>query len=477
MPIDLEYYFNEKALHNSWESLKKAKTDLLDNGKVKIPTGADGITFEDFQNNIHRNIREISLNVLKGTYHFYPLREVKIPKDRNDLSKGERPLRIARIRDMIVQKQLYNALYDTVEELFSIPALDNVSAAYRRHRSVHYAIRGINWFFHKEDYAFALDADIESFFDTIDHNLLMEKVDSLLGKNTIERQLIWRYIRTPYVPYEKYKHLSLQDREKFFMKHSPPIPRELIEGRKLGIPQGGVLSGMLANLYLHEFDHWVIENLGARFNIRYFRYADDFVILTKTESDAQAIALPVSDKLNLMALKMHPVGLGKTRIVNIPLNNLDFLGFRITADHVRVKPRNIQRFKNRFRESIQRLYSHTTEDKEKLLQEVIKYYVNSKLKGVADTCEICSLPRKHRNWISFFAPVITDIGQLHKLDVWIRRVLNGFMWDSFKVRIKGKNHLREYGMTSLVEEYRRYKDKKYCRCEKVEELTDEETES
>lgn len=470
MTVDLQYHFSEAALREAWDALIEAKTDKYDGKTIKMSMGADGITFQDFRQNLPRNIREISHKVLHGEYFFYPLREVKIPKDPKDASRGERPLRIARIRDTLVQKKLYDALYDDIETLFG-GKLDDVSVAYRRGKSAHHAIQGI-WHSYREDgYEYALDADIQKFFDKINHAYLMQKVDGLLvepgqaAEDVIERQLIWRYIRTPFVPYDTYRHMSSKQWRKHFMENRPEVPQEQLEGERLGIPQGGVLSGMLANLYLHEFDLWVMDELGRDFDLRYFRYADDFVVLTKSREDAEAIADPISEKLDAMHLAMHPLGSDKTRIAHIPSDKLDFLGFRITEHHVQVKPKNIQRFKDRFRTSIRRISTHKTEDHEKRIKQVVEYYVNSKILGPPDVCEACELPRRQYNWVSFFAPVITDMNQLHDLDVWMRRTLYDYMWETHGVRIKNKNHLTGYGMTTLIEQYRRYKKRKFCICQ------------
>lgn len=458
--VDLEHHFSVQELRKAFEQLEEAKRDKFRDWVVKIPTGADGIEYADFKRNLERNLREISKSVLSGKYIFYPLRQVDIPKDPKYPTKGTRTLSVARIRDILVQKQLYKALYERTEEWFQVKPLDSVSLAYRKGKSAHDAIQGIWRNFH-DGFVYALDADLCQFFDTLNHDYLLRQVDTLLDPASIERKLIFRYIKTRYVNYAEYSHLDKIERKRYFMKHKPPNPQR----RTQGVPQGGVLSGMLANLYLHEFDKWVVEILGKHFALRYYRYADDFVILTRTEADANAIYEPVEAKLHEIHLSMHPVGSDKTRIVYIPIDKLEFLGFRITSKHIQVKPKNVTRFKESFRKSIKRLEKHETTDPEKLIAEIVKYYTNSKVLGPPDDCSKCGLPRRRYNWISFFAPVITDTIQLHQLDVWMRREIEQYLFRRFGVKVKNRQQLLDKGMNSLLREYWRYRRKRFCVCE------------
>ena len=456
-PIDLQSHFSIEELKAAFLRLEEARTDKFDTSNIRVPMGADGIEYKDFKKNLDRNLREISTAVLRGSYTFYPLRQVDIPKDKKDKSKGTRTLSIARIRDVLVQKQLYRALYDRTQDWFGIPKYDRVSVAYRRKKSAHDAIRDI-WRDYRRGYRFALDADIEKFFDKLNHNYLMSVVDRLLGPETHERQLIWRYINTRYICHSEYKDIVWQS---YFMQHKPPKPQRRTEG----VPQGGVLSGMLANLYLHEFDKWIVDDLGHNTQLRYYRYADDFVILTKSMSEAEMIYEPVRQKLNEMHLTIHALDSGKTRLVEIPKHKLEFLGFRITAHHIQVKPANICRFKERFSESIKRIEKHTTEDPEKRVAELVKYYSNSKIIGPPDDCPICHMPRRRYNWISFFAPVITDMRQLHALDVWMRKETERYVFRQHQIKVKNRKALIKHNMTSLIKEYRRYKRGQFCQCE------------
>jgi RNA-directed DNA polymerase len=160
--IDLEPFFSADAIKAAYVRYKESKTDRFRSDRIRIPMGADGITWEDFECNLDRNAHNISRRVLNGSYQFYPFRE----KDVEKPGGGVRILSIAGVRDALVQRQLYEALYESAEAMFAQPGLDQVSFAYRRGKSAPYAVRCI-WQAYKSDgYGYAFDADICKLFDT-----------------------------------------------------------------------------------------------------------------------------------------------------------------------------------------------------------------------------------------------------------------------------------------------------------------------
>jgi RNA-directed DNA polymerase len=361
---------------------------------------------------------------------------------------GVRIISIAGIRDALVQRQLYEALYKSAETMFAKPKLDKVSFAYRRGKSAPEAAHRIWQSFRRDSYGYAFDADIRKFFDTLDHNRLMELIETWVGRDTIVGTLLWRYIRTDRVPYDSYPHGP--GWQKYFMSNKPQrIPR------LQGVPQGGVLSGMLANLYLREFDRWVVEELSQQFDLRYYRYADDFVILTRHEQDAAALYDPVDNKLKDLLLELHP---DKTQVSVISNGDLIFVGFHFMQDRVRVREENIQRFKDRFLKALAReptLRSDSYHWTERL-KLTIRWYVNPKILGPEpELCETCGLPKeRRRSWMAFFAPVVSDEDQFRQLDRWMRGRICKHFRDRYRVRL-GRKELREAGMKSLVNEYYR----------------------
>lgn len=213
--IDLEPFFTVEAIKAAYTKYKESKTDRYKPDQIRIPMGADGVTGKNFERNLDHNARNISRRVLNGTYQFYPFREKNVQKPNG----GERVLSIAGVRDVLVQHQLYEALYKSAEAMFAQPGLDQVSFAYRKGKSAPCAALHIWQAYRRSGHGYALDADIQKFFDTLDHERLMALVDNWIGRDTIAGKLLWRYIRTDRVPYDKYPHDP--DWKKFFMTKKP----------------------------------------------------------------------------------------------------------------------------------------------------------------------------------------------------------------------------------------------------------------
>ncbi|MBE9513833.1 MAG: hypothetical protein IMY83_02195 [Chloroflexi bacterium] len=458
--INLGHFFSPDAVKESYQRYKAAKTDRYRATRIRIPMGSDGITWQDFERNLDKNAANISRRVLNGSYQFYPLREVEVEKPDG----GTRVLSIASIRDALVQRQLYAALYSSAEEMFAKPGLDKVSFAYRRGKSAPYAAHLIWQSFKRGGYGYAFDADIRKFFDNLNHDQLMDLVEAWIGRETTAGKLLWRYIRTDRVPYGSYPHSS--GWEKHFMENKPQrVPRQK------GVPQGGALSGLLANLYLHEFDCWVVAEKAQQSDFRYYRYADDFVMLTHTEEDAYALYEPVRAKLKDLHLDLHPLAgpERKTKVSNIAEGELVFLGFHFMADRVRAKPDNIHRFKDRFQEALGKESSLRSKSHEwdTRLRLAVRWCVNPKILGPEpEQCEKCGLPTdRRRSWMAFFASVISDVDQLRQLDRWMRQQVCKYFRDHYRVRI-GRRELRKAGMRSLVREYYRQRSAptEVCSC-------------
>jgi group II intron reverse transcriptase/maturase len=462
--IDLEPFFTADAVKAAYTKYKESKTDRFKSNRINIPMGADGVTWEDFERNLDRNVQNISRRVLNGSYQFYPFRE----KDVEKPGGGVRTLSIASIRDALVQRQLYEALYESAEAMFAQPRLDQVSFAYRRGKSAPYAAHRIWQAYRRDGYCYAFDADLRKFFDTLDHDRLMELVHAWISRDSVAGKMLWRYIRTDRVPYDSYPHGS--GWKKHFMKKKPKR-----EPRCKGVPQGGVLSGMLANLYLHEFDRWVVEELSQQFDLRYFRYADDFVMLTRREEDARALYDPVAERLtDPLLLEIHPMldtPESKTKISVIADGDLVFVGFQFMEDRVRAKPENIRRFKKRFLAALHKERSLKSDSGhwDERLRLTIRYCVNPKILGPPpELCTTCGLPKdRRRSWMAFFATVVTDEDQLRQLDRWMRRRICRYFRDKYRVRL-GRKELRQAGMKTLVSEHYRAKQAhdNLCNCER-----------
>ncbi|MCR1795354.1 group II intron reverse transcriptase/maturase [Leptospira sp. id769339] len=250
--------------------------------------GIDNISFDRIeQDGVENFLRSLEEELKRKEYRPSPVLRVNIPKP--DGSK--RPLGIPTIRDRVVQQ----ACKIIIEPIFEANFLEN-SFGFRPRRSATQAVTEVrnslvyNWW--------VVDADIQKYFDTIDHEILTKLLRRRISDRRVLK-LISQWLKAGVVDNGKFQ------------------PSEL------GSPQGGVISPLLANIYLHVFDmYWQrdCEHLG-----KLVRYADDFVIICRYESEAKE-ALRVATKiLERLKLRLHPV---KTRLVRLDKDGFDFLGFQ-----------------------------------------------------------------------------------------------------------------------------------------------------
>ena len=239
-----------------------------------------------------------------GSYFPRPVREVAIKKK----SGGIRKLGIPTLLDRIAQEVVKTHLERIVEPYFH-PS----SFGYRPKRNCHQAVEKAtqNAFTH----CWAIDLDIQSFFDTIDHTLLMKAVEHYCHDKWV-LMYVQRWLKAGVVQQDG-----------------------CYVDRVTGTPQGGVISPLLANIFLHvTFDKWMEQNHGRK---PFERYADDIVVHCKTERQARYLLKEIKQRFMNCNLKVHE---GKTKIVNIrggsakkyPMS-FDFLGFTIEPHYTKVK--------------------------------------------------------------------------------------------------------------------------------------------
>jgi len=449
--------FTPEALLEAYAAYKDSKTDYF-NGEIRIPMGADGVTYEAFENELVRNAHNISRKVLAGSYLFYPLRETEVRKPDG----GKRTLSIAAIRDAIVQKQLYEVLYPIIERLFRRPSVNHVSFAYRKGRSAPQAALYLHSYIN-DGYRYALDADIVKYFDRIPHHALFEVLGDLIVKDTKTYKLVRRFVRTDRVllkTYRNKRYRRLYGKE-VFRKIKPRRT-----SRNMGVPQGGVLSGLLANLYLHSFDRWVLEELRLEVDLKYVRYADDFVVLVKDDQLLNVLQYKVAGHLEEFGLQLH-TDPRKTRLVDIATDGLDFVGFHFSSKYIAVRHRNIHKFKARFREKLLSDIGWNIQatKPQVRLRQLVQQKLNYKIVGRPEEhCTVCGKPLENRpkSWLGYFS-VVTDLHQLRQLDDWIRSVITIHFLHQYAYRIRRRN-LRDAGLLSIEAEYYRLRKRRVCEC-------------
>jgi len=235
--------------------------------------GVDNVSIQVFNNELGRNLYTLWNRMSSGSYFPKPVKQVLIPKSDGQ----ERPLGIPTVTDRVAQMAVKAFIEPRLEALFH-PS----SFGYRKGKSAHMAINQARrncW-----RYDWILDMDMKAFFDTIDHDLMMRAVKK-------------------HVP-ETWVRLYIQR----WLESSVELPTGEQQKRSCGTPQGGVISPLLANLYLHyAFDAWMQRNYP---NIPFERYADDIVCHCKSLEEAQVLQEKLRKRLNECKLELHPL---KTR--------------------------------------------------------------------------------------------------------------------------------------------------------------------
>ncbi len=272
-----------------WEAYKRVKSN-------RGGAGVDAETLEIFDQNLSNNLYKLWNRMASGSYQPPPVKRVEIPKANG----GTRPLGIPTVADRIAQTVVKQVLEPELEKYFHPD-----SYGYRPGKSAHQAVamtRKRCW-----SYNWVLEFDIKGYFDNIDHDLLMRAV----RKHTQEKWVllyIERWLKTP---------VQMMD--------------GTLQSRDRGTPQGGVVSPLLANLFLHyTFDMWMQRHYPG---IPFERYADDGVLHCRSQAQAEELKQALRERFASCGLELHPL---KTRVVycqnnrfniGFPEISFDFLGF------------------------------------------------------------------------------------------------------------------------------------------------------
>jgi len=350
----LEEVYDRRRLLEAWQQVKQNAG----------AAGIDKMTIEDFERRKGELFKIIYGKLKDGTYRFKPARRVLIPKE----SSGRfRKLGIPVVMDRIVAV----SINEVFEKIFA-PEFSESNFGFRRGRSQHQAIRHVQKIV-CEGYEWCASIDLKSFFDEIPHELIFK----LIRRKVADERLVTLIARA--------------------LKAGVVVEGKLEKTTK-GAPQGSPLSPMLSNIVLNELDH-ELERRG----LRYCRWADDFVVLVRSQRAAQRVMTSVTRYLEeSLGLQVN-----KEKSKATLIKEVTFLGFQILRGKIRVSNKAREKFKNKIRELTRR---NNPFSMYQILQKLNEYL---------------------RGWLNYFK--IQEFKYLFRdLDAWVRSRLRSMQLKKWK---------------------------------------------
>lgn len=345
--------------------------------------GVDEVSLEELSDYIKDNWKDIKSKIEERKYYPLPVRRVQIPKPNGT----KRNLGIPTVMDRVIQQAMVQVLTPICEEHFS-----NYSYGFRPNRSCEMAITKVLEYMN-DGYTYIVDIDLEKFFDNVPHDKLMSYVHEIINDGDVE-SLIFKYLKAGVMVNGKY------------------------EKSTLGTPQGGNLSPLLSNIYLNILD----KELEAR-NLHFTRYADDSVILVKSEASAKRVMESITKWIEKkLGLKVNAT---KTKVVRP--NNLKYLGFGFYYDfksgkyNCRPHEDSIAKFRRNLKKITSRSLSIDFKTRIKKLNEVI------------------------RGWVNYFAISNMKV-MMREIDSHLRTRLRIVLWKQWKVPSKRQWALQKLGV-------------------------------
>jgi RNA-directed DNA polymerase len=333
--------------------------------------GVDHVTIPQYTRHLEKNLKDLEDSLKDGSYRPQAIRREWIPKPG---SRERRPLGIPTVRDRVVQKALCNVLEPIFERDFAAQ-----SFGFRPGKSTKDALRRV-WELLQAGHTHVVDADLRSYYDTIPHQALLERVKAKVSDSRV-LDLVQSFLEQEVM--ENLEHWT---------------PEE-------GTPQGAVLSPLLSNIYLDPLDHWMAEQ-----GYEMVRYADDFVILCRSQEEAEKSLEAVARWTASAGLQLHP---DKTRIVDATQpGGFDFLGYHFERGYRWPSKKSLRKHKDAIRQRTKRCEGRS-------LSEIIQ-----------------RVNQVRRGWFEYFKH--SHYTTFKVLDQWVRMRLRSILRRRQKRRGRGR---------------------------------------
>jgi group II intron reverse transcriptase/maturase len=357
------------------DNLRRALKQVRHN---KGAPGIDGMTVDELPQYLKHHWLEIRAQLESGTYRPKPVKRVDIPKPDG----STRPLGIPTVLDRFIQQALAQVISAQWE-----PHFHQHSYGFRPQRSAHQAVREVQAAI-RQGYEWVVDIDLQAFFDRVHHDRLMARLKSRCPDADV---------------------LRLVNR---FLKAGVSVAGD-IEPTRLGVPQGGPLSPVLANVVLDELD-WELQRRGHRF----VRYADDCNILVKSQRAGERVMASVTRYVSeRLRLTVNPL----KSAVDRP-SNRKFLGFTVSRKDARLKvaDKAIDKLKDRVR------------------------VLTRRTRGASIGNLVAELKESLLGWKAYFG-IAEVLSPLREIDKWVRRKLRCYLWKQWGR--SGYRKLRQHGIS------------------------------
>jgi len=380
----IDKVYAQETLRAAWKRVRRNRGSA----------GVDRETIEDFERRAETRLAKLAQQIEDDTYEPKPIRRTWIPK----LGSSElRPLGIPTVTDRIAETELRM----TIEPIFEQKFME-CSYGFRPKRSTKDALRRVQQHL-DQGRTFAVDIDIERYFDTIDHGLLMEEVKKQISDGRVLRMI------------EKSLSRGVMETTKSYA------------ALEEGTPQGSVLSPLLANIFLHPVDEAM-----TRAGYEMVRYADDCVVLCWTQEEAERAMRRMRELIEERGLRLHPE---KTKLVDATApGGFDFLGYHFEQGRRTPRKKSLRKLKDAVRETTRRGNGYS-------LGRIIEN-LNPILRG----------------WFAYFKHSAPRI--FGWLDAWIRGRLRSILRRRLGLRGRGRGrdhhrwpnaYFRQLGLYSMAE--------------------------